>query len=365
MIYQTGDRKSAQDRSTIVFRISAEPAEHGAFMRTREVDSGMPGDLPIDITSDTVLTYQKRYVRTGEDWPFRKVGNADLSFPASSPQQLEDGFWRVQFTRIDNNPLFLNRQQLSGYVGFANREIRSANFLDPSHQLYLAGRKDSQICESACNLVLNNFDFRSNQVRGRLIDEFGVDYIGIRIEEPDNRGSAASSLRAFDGLGGWKEWLCTRGTTLNCRKTGERDPPAAATISTTGLAGRLGTVKGEVYGEAACSTDFYLAPADRSILRNVNTLDRYVRTNVNSMIATQVDLQGNAIGGLKLRIDGRERVLPSTGANSWAARGLRFVFRPQGEPTYDNPAYGFTPGTATLTIDGQAQSFDVIVNGAC
>ena len=363
MIFQTADSKNAKDRSARVFRMSAEAGKYGASIRTDEVDSGMRDGLPINSVTDTVLIYEKRYVRSGEEVAYRKVGKANPSFPASSPQQLEDGFWRMQFTRGDNNPLFLNRQQLSGYVG----EIRSANFLSSSDQLYLAGPKDSQMCESACSLVLNDFDFRSNQVRGRLIDEFGVDYIGIRIEEPDNRGNTAASLRAFDGLGGWKEWRCTRGTTLNCRQTGKQAPPAAATVSTAGLTGRLGPVTGAIYGEAQCSNDYYLAPADRSVLRSADTLERYIRTNGASRIATLVDVRGSDMPGLKLKIDGRERVLSSTGAgeDSWAAGNVRFVFRKTGEPIYDNPAYGFIPGTATLTIDGQTQTIDLIENGAC
>lgn len=364
VIYRSGDRKNAGDRASEVVRISAEQGDYGAFIRTHRVDSGTPADLPIIALSDSMLTYQKRYVRSGDEWQFRKVGQANADFPASGPQPLDDGFWRVSFNRIAKNPLVMSQARLSGFANAANREIETAQILDPSHSLYLIVPTDLDGCSSRCVLVLNDFDRRARQMRRRLIEESGVDFVGIRVE-PGNARDPAASVRAYDGLGGWTEWRCTQGAALDCRKTGEQAPQAVATTGTGNLAGRLGPVKGDIYGEAQCSTSYFLAPADRSIMSDLQALVRYRDSNRGSLIATLTDLRGGQEVGLRLRIDGRERVLPSSGPESWGADGISFTFRATGEAIYDNPAWGFTPGRAILSVDGVTQDIEVVQYGEC
>lgn len=373
MILQTADSKNAKDRSARVFRMSAEAGNYGASIRTDEVDSGMRSDLPINSLSDTVLTYQKRYVRSGEEWAFRKVGKANPNLPPSGPKQLADEFWQVRFPmKIDKtNPFFERNYRLAGWTSAANREAYAAQ-LGGLGELVQIKYTDNPDCNHNCILVINDVDPRNNPAQGRLIEHLNVDTIGVRVEQTTAGGSGRPaphriSVRAFDGYGGFTEWLCTDTPRRACRKTSEQAPPKAATVSTAGLAARLGTVSGSLYGEAQCSSDYYIAPADRSLLRSVNTLEGYARTNRSSLIAAVVDVRGSAMPGLKLKIDGRERVLQSTGEgeDSWAAGDVRFVFRKTGEPIYDNPAYGFTPGTATLTIDGQTQTIDLIENSGC
>ncbi|MEQ8773045.1 MAG: hypothetical protein RIC51_09455, partial [Erythrobacter sp.] len=366
-----GDGRFAQ-----VLRLSAEDAPHGAFIRTREMNSGAFGDLPIVSLAADRMVYQKRYVRTGEEWAFRKVGPATRAIPQSAPQPLGDGFWRADFNPVSKNRALLGRQRLSGFANAANRDVANARLL--GSMLYLVVPNDVEGCTSACFLVLNAVDARTRRTGKRLIEASGVDFVGVRPAGPDTLGTArrsdnAASVRAYDGLGGWTEWFCTESRAgLDCRKTGKRAPPPAATAatasamtSTNAIASRLSAVRGEAWGAAQCFGHFYLAPASRGLVADVRAMFGFTRSNPKSLVATLIDAPGAMNPSLKLVIDGRERVLASAGERRWAAQGIAFAFRPSGPMMSDNPAYGFTPGRATLTLDARSETIEMVEFGGC
>ncbi len=373
MLYQREDPGASPGyrRYVTLSKLSAQDFRYGALAVLRDVATGGHSTFDIISAANDHFLFNKSYVRTNEEWRFRKVGAANARLPEDAPQPLADGFWQVRFDRkLDKSaPFFNENHRLIGWTSASNREAYLEDIAVGGGLIQIK-HTDNPDCAHNCILVINDWDPRTRQARGRLIEEVGIDSVGVRPEATtygayERVTPNRVSVRAYDGYGGFTEWLCTDTPRQACRKTGEQAPPAAATVSTAGLAGRLGAVTGAVYGEAQCSSDYYLAPADRAMLRSANTLDGYVRTNRGSLIATQVDVRGSDMPGLKLKIDGRERVLPATGDQSWGAGGIRFVFRSVGEAIYDNPAYGFTPGTATLTIDGQTQTIDLIGNGAC
>jgi len=222
VVYQTRDAGANVPRSVQIDQFSAGEARYGAFIRTRNVTTGTTGNLPINSLTDTIMNYQKRYVRTGEAWLFRKVGQARATLPDGAPQKLEDGFWKVTFNPLSKSPLILGQNSLQGTDGPANRTLSAAAIAGVRNAGFLIGDASQEGCQSNCFFIVNDFDQGRRRVRRRLIDEAGVAYVGAR-PEPTRGKASVMSVRAYDGDGGWKEWRCSsQRRILDCSSTGVR-----------------------------------------------------------------------------------------------------------------------------------------------
>jgi len=357
-----------------VSQLSAAQNRYNAFIRTRDVTTGQFGDLPINALSDSVLNYQKRYVRTGEEWLFRKVGPAATSLPESAPAQLEDGFWKVGFNPVSKNPLIVGRNGLQGTAGPANRTLKTSFIGGTAQAAFLIGDQSSEDCNSNCFLIVNDFDRSRNRVRRRLIDEAGVDYVGVR-PEPMSGEANVVSVRAFDGYGGWKQWRCwSQRQMFDCKATDSKEASqarAAARKSGSGsLVARLGAVQPASWGEAGCSTDLYFFPASGKMPQGVDALFAHIRTQKSSHFATMVDTPGRDGLSYKLKIDGRDVLLEtfrdrtiSEYGNGAVTLTVQNVGPDIGDP--NEPNYAFQQVRATIFLNGASESFDAISLGAC
>ncbi|MEO1730967.1 MAG: hypothetical protein AAFR64_09530 [Pseudomonadota bacterium] len=375
MAYQTRDPGANGSDFTDVSQLSAEATRYGAIMRSRNVTTGSFGDFPINSLSENVLNYQKRYVRTGEEWLFEKIGPASTTLHDNAPEQLEDGFWRVNFNTVSKNPIIIGQNQLQSYANPANRTLRSTAIAGTFNAGFLIGNEGSEDCNSSCFFVVNDYDRRQRRVRSRLIDEAGMDFVGVR-PEPSSGTANVISLRVYDGLGGWKQWRCSsQNQALSCTSTGAQEAaqqrPAIAQESSGSLLAQLGAVQGATWGEAGCSGDLYFLPADGRMPQGVDALWAHIRVQKSSHFATQVDTPEMDKIGYKLKLNGEDVVLPpirQAGGTSEYSNGsmtllLTNVGQSIGNP--NEPSYGFQQVRAEISTGSDSESFDAISLGAC
>ncbi|MEM7703604.1 MAG: hypothetical protein AAF251_16825 [Pseudomonadota bacterium] len=373
-IYQTRDARRDGYPFAQVTHLSADENRFGAFIRTRDVTTGQFGDLPIKALTDNALAYQKRYVRSGEEWLFRKLGPAATTLPESAPERLEDGFWKVDFDPVSKNPLIVGRNGLQGTAGPANRTLKMSSIAGAANSAFLIGDQSIEDCNSSCSFIVNDFDRSRNRVRRRLIDEAGVDYVGVR-PEPMSGEANVVSVRAFDGYGGWKEWRCSsQPMFLDCKATASKEAPqarpVAAQAETGSLLAALSAVEGETWGEAACSGDLYFFPANGKMPQGVDALFAHIRTQKSSHFATQVDVAAGGKVGYKLKLNGRDVVLLPVreGATSVYSNGaLTLTVENVGPGIFNpnEPNYGFQQVRAEITDGSESESFDAIGLNAC
>lgn len=373
-VYQQRDAEPNGFRLTEVFQLSADENRFTAFIRTRDVTTGQIGDLPINALTDSALIYQKRYVRSGEEWRFTKAGAASETLPEGAPQRLEDGFWKVRFNPVSKNPAILGQNRLSGIAGPANRTLRTSGLAGAPGSSFLVGDQTSEECRSNCFFVVNELDRRTRRVR-HLIEEAGVDHVGVRLE-PSQASANRVSVRAFDGYGGWKEWLCTgQNLALDCRKTGAKEAPqarpAAAREGSGALLAQLGAVSGATWGDAACSADLYLFPADGRMPQGTDALFAHIRTQKSSHFATLVDTAPPGTLGYKLNLNGREATLPAVregDTQSEYSNGAFTLRLTKVGPAITNPrepSYAFQRLRAEIVAGNDSESFDAIGLDAC
>lgn len=372
VVYQQREASTDGSRFAQVLQLSAAENQYDAFIRTRDVTSGQFGDLPIKSLTQSVLNYQKRYVRNEEDWLFRRVGPASQTLPDTAPRRLEDGFWQIEFTRVSKNPLNLGRNRLQGLANAANRTINTAPIAGAFTSAFLIADVASEDCNSSCFFVVNDFDRRARSVSRRLIEEAGVDFVGLRAEASTGPYNIVS-IRVFDGYGGFKQWRCTDQDSLqfDCSPTASRKPAqtalAAATAGTQGVLARLGPVKGESWGDAGCSGDLYRFPADGRMPQDITALFAHTRSQTAAHIGTQVSVDRDLVG-YKLNIDGRDIILPpGNGTDLYSNADVSLQTRNIGEGINDpnEPSFSFQQMKADITINGESASLDAIFLGAC
>lgn len=378
MVYRATGGPSYQTDYSEITRISAQTRNGRPEIFQRFLTSSRTSDFPVREVKGETFIYMKRYVRTGEDWPFKKVGPAVQSVPEDVAEQLEDGYWKVKFdSRVDkNNPFFNQNYRLGGIASPANRYVRSSRLMNGSQGLILVTNSDSErvACDNSCFFVVNDFDSRSRQVRRRLIDEGGVDFVGVRLEGADRdlvspRATNTVSVRAYDGYGGWKEWRCSsRALSFSCSQSGERAAPSAALASTGALTSQLGSIAVELVGEAQCSTELMLPPSG-GVPTSLAAMRVHYRTSASSRFGTATDIAGDLNGGYKINLGGRPRVLRfvSSDASSATYQGDGVTLRHgTGGQTYsDNPAEGFRVIDVELESGGAQESFSAIDYSVC
>ena len=374
---ETGGPSYLSDYSEIA-RISAQTRNGRPEILQRSLTSGRTSDFPVREASGDTFIYMKRYVRTGEDWPFKKVGPAVKSVPESVGKRLEDGFWKVPFDlKVDKtNPFFNQNYRLGGIASPDNRFVRSSPFMNSAQSLLLITNSDSDVvnCDHSCFFVVNAFDQRSRQARRRLIEEGGVDFIGLRPEGADGdlisrRAANVVSVRAYDGYGGWKEWRCSnRALSFSCSKSGERAAPSAALASTGALTSQLGSIAVELVGEAQCSTELMLPPKG-GVPTSLAAMRAHYRTSAGSRFGTATDIAGDMNGGYKINLGERPRVLRyvsgDASGSTYAGDGVTMRLGNGGKSYTDNPAEGFRVIEVQLESNGAQESFSAIDYSVC
>lgn len=373
VIYQTynAKRPSNYQRFAEVSALSVEPSQNAPQYVLRDVASGNFSTLNLISVAGDHFLFNKSYVRTAEEWKFRKVGAAKAEFPAEGPQPLEDGFWQPPFRfKIDKtNPFFNRNFALAGWTNAANRQAYQEEFAGAQGLIQIK-YTDDPTCNHNCILIVNDFDRRSRRVLGRRVELTGVDAIGIRPEESESRFGGRTppnrvSLRGYDGYGGYTEWLCTRDGRLTCRETAKVAPPSAVASASGAITARLGTVAGEAVGEAQCFQELYRAPASGAPT-DLAGMFHLSRTGQNARFATATDIAGTMDGGMKINLDGRDVVLSPTGAPGvYSGSGVTMTLGKRGKTISDNPAYGYSPLTVTLSVGGATQSFQAVDYGGC
>ena len=373
VIYQTYDPGAEPNyrRFVEVGYMSVEETQFGPQYVLRLVDSGNFTSHPIQSVADDHFIYNARFVRTSEQWKYRKVGAAKREFLEEGPQPLDDGFWQPPFRyALDKtNPFFDRNFRLAGWTNAINRDAYQEEFASGQGLIQIK-YTESEECNHNCILVLNDFDTRARQVRKRVIEHVGVDTIGVRAEETPYRVDgrtppSQASLRAYDGYGGYTQWLCVRDGRLTCRETAKVAPPPAQAAAGGSIAARLGSVTGEAVGDAQCFQYLYRAPAS-GVPTTLAGMLRLSRTGDAAMFATATDIPGTMDGGIKINLDGRDIVLAPTGAQgTYSNGGITLKLGKPGQSITDNPAYAFSPLTVILTINGQSESVEAVNYGGC
>ncbi|MEM7689657.1 MAG: hypothetical protein AAF291_11615 [Pseudomonadota bacterium] len=373
VIYQAYDPSARPQfqRSAEVNALSAQMSRFGPQYVLRDVASGTFSTFSLLSVASDHFVFNKAYVRTAEEWKFRKVGAAKAEFPAEGPQPLEDGFWQPPFRlKLDKtNPFFNQNFALAGWTNAANREAYQEGFAGDQGLIQIK-YTDDPTCNHNCVLIANDFDQRNRRFRERVVELTGVDAIGVRLEETPYRSSNISppnrvSLRGFDGYGGYTEWLCTRDGRLTCRETAKVAPKSTVASAGGGISARLGSIAGEAVGEAQCFQELYRAPANGAPTTLAGML-RLSRTGQDARFATATDIVGTMDGGMKINLDGRDVVLSPTGAPGvYSGGNVTMTLGQRGQTITDNPAYGYSPLSVIISVSGASETFDAVDFGGC
>ncbi|MEO0698867.1 MAG: hypothetical protein AAFY81_04015, partial [Pseudomonadota bacterium] len=185
----------------------------------------------------------------------------------------------------------------------------------------------------------------------------------------------AASVRAFDGLGGWKEWACATNQNglnfaLKCEEqTGQLPTQAGLVSDGDAFLSRLAPITAETVYDAGCWNELLLAPKS-GMPRTMEAMWAHYNKGGYNMIGTATDELGANRGDYKIWFDGRPRVLrrddsAPNGTNRYSSGGITLETVASGEGLSDNPAYGFTPMKATLTASGETRRFDAILSSGC
>ncbi|MEM6586445.1 MAG: hypothetical protein AAF692_11885, partial [Pseudomonadota bacterium] len=164
VVYQSYDPKTRPQfqRNAQVSVLSAQTSQYGPQYVMRDVASGSFSTLSLLSVADDHFMFNKAYVRTAEEWKFRKIGGASETYPDVGPQPLSDGFWQPPFRyKTDKtNPFFNQNFALADWTNAANREAYQENFAGGQGLIQIKYTDDPD-CNHNCILIVNDFDQRS------------------------------------------------------------------------------------------------------------------------------------------------------------------------------------------------------------
>jgi hypothetical protein len=135
--------------------------------------------------------------------------------------------------------------------------------------------------------------------------------------------------------------------------------PAAASLQS-----RLGPIRGVLGGDIGASDDFYFLPEGRLPLETVAKFDRVLDQDKPTLFMTIYEGGGDN-WGYSLILDGRQHDLLPTGQNGdYSVRtysdGVVTVRIATGETVSNNPAFGYSLDTITLSKGGESATFMAI-----
>jgi hypothetical protein len=143
------------------------------------------------------------------------------------------------------------------------------------------------------------------------------------------------------------------------RAANSADTPAA-----TSLQSRLGPIKSVLGGDIGATDDFYFLPAGRLPLETVAKFDRVLDQDKPTLFMTIHEGDGDN-WGFSLILDGRQHDLMQTSHNAdYSVRtysdGVVTVRIATGETVSNNPAFGYSLDTITLSKGGESATFMAI-----
>lgn len=133
---------------------------------------------------------------------------------------------------------------------------------------------------------------------------------------------------------------------------------------TAPLRDRLGAIDAVLYGDIQASDDFHFMPSEAQSYSFADQFDRLFRERRPALFMTIYDdPQGRS--GYSIRLDGRQHNLVEQPANlDYSDRtfsdGAVTVRIQRGPAFSNNPAFGYTINTITVTKDGQSDTFQAI-----
>jgi hypothetical protein len=144
--------------------------------------------------------------------------------------------------------------------------------------------------------------------------------------------------------------------------------PAAASPAAAMLRSRLSPIRGVLAGEIQANDDYYFLPEGRLPLETVAKFDRVINQDKPALFMTLWEGKDGNNWGYSLILDGQQHNLEQTGHNAdYSVRtysdGIVTVRIEDGKSVSNNPAFGYSVDTITLTKGDTSETFRAINSG--